>query len=121
MTDIITDIAAGLIIAAASSIAGGLWQWARHARQTESEETRRRQNHDMLVDEALRILMLCRLEDYQDRMVANDGVADNDAKTRAQHVYDMYHKLGGNGHGTQVNWDIQNAPIEHRPTEQTRP
>ena len=39
------------------------------------------------------------------------GVADNDFKLRAQRVYDAYHGLGGNGHGTQINNDIQNAPI----------
>lgn len=42
------------------------------------------------------------------------GVADNDFKLRAQRVYDAYHGLGGNGHGTQVNNDIQNAPIAPR-------
>ncbi|KLN89566.1 hypothetical protein LMG11583_0303, partial [Bifidobacterium bifidum] len=28
--------------------------------------------------------------------------------------YYAYHGLGGNGHGTQVNNDIQNAPIAPR-------
>ena len=44
-------------------------------------------------------------------VVANDGIADNTAKRTAQLVYDSYHSLGGNGHGTQVNQDIQDAPI----------
>lgn len=117
MDELITSVVAGLIIAVVSSIAGGLWQQAKQARQLESEETARRKHHDNLVDEALRILMLCRLEDYQDTMVRNDGVADNDAKLRAQRVYDVYHMLGGNGHGTQVNDDIQQAPI--KPVKQT--
>ena len=47
-------------------------------------------------------------------MVANDGIADNTAKRTAQLVYDSYHSLGGNGHGTQVNQDIQDAPIAPR-------
>ena len=41
----------------------------------------------------------------------SDGIADNTAKRTAQLVYDSYHSLGGNGHGTQVNQDIQDAPI----------
>ena len=42
------------------------------------------------------------------------GIADNDLKTRAEGVYATYHALGGNGHGTQVNQDIQDAPIAPR-------
>lgn len=46
--------------------------------------------------------------------LSNDGIADNTAKRTAQLVYDTYHSLGGNGHGTQVNQDIQDAPIALR-------
>ena len=59
----------------------------------------------------VRVLLLCKLEQMQREMVANDGIADNTAKRTAQLVYDSYHSLGGNGHGTQVNQDIQDAPI----------
>lgn len=62
----------------------------------------------------VRVLLLCKLEQMQREMVANDGIADNTAKQTAQLVYDTYHSLGGNGHGTQVNQDIQDAPIAPR-------
>ncbi len=73
-------------------------------------DMRRGCEHEKLVDEALRTLLLCKLEQQQDTMVHDHhGVADNDFKLRAQRVYDAYHGLGGNGHGTQVNNDIQCA------------
>lgn len=114
MDEIITSVVAGVIIAAVSGLAGILWQKVKAARTAETMETARRVKHDRLVDEALRILMLCRLEDCQDAMVTNHGIADNDAKLRAQRIYDVYHAMGGNGHGTQVNRDIQNAPIQQK-------
>ena len=46
-----------------------------------------------------------------DEVITNGGIAGNAAKRTAQLVYDSYHSLGGNGHGTQVNQDIQDAPI----------
>ena len=51
----------------------------------------------------VRVLLLCKLEQMQRDMVANDGIADNTAKRTAQLVY-----------GTQVNQDIQDAPIAPR-------
>ena len=119
---------AGLLIAAISAIAAGLWHQLKNLRsQIADEETRRAEHeqlmadmrrgceHEKLVDEALRTLLLCKLEQQQDTMVHDHhGVADNDFKLRAQRVYDAYHGLGGNGHGTQVNNDIQNAPIAPR-------
>ena len=126
--DIITSVVAGLLIAAISAIAAGLWRQLKNLRsQIADEETRRSEHeqlmadmrrgceHEKLVDEALRTLLLCKLEQQQDTMVHDHhGVADNDFKLRAQRVYDAYHGLGGNGHGTQVNNDIQNAPIAPR-------
>lgn len=126
--DIITSVVAGLLIAAISAIAAGLWHQLKNLRsQVADEETRRSEHeqlmadmrrgceHEKLVDEALRTLLLCKLEQQQDTMVHDHhGVADNDFKLRAQRVYDAYHGLGGNGHGTQVNNDIQNAPIAPR-------
>ena len=126
--DIITSVTAGLLIAAISAIAAGLWHQLKNLRsQIADEETRRAEHeqlmadmrrgceHEKLVDEALRTLLLCKLEQQQDTMVHDHhGVADNDFKLRAQRVYDAYHGLGGNGHGTQVNNDIQNAPIAPR-------
>lgn len=121
-------LTAGLLIAAISAIAAGLWHQLKNLRsQIADEETRRSEHeqlmadmrrgceHEKLVDEALRTLLLCKLEQQQDTMVHDHhGVADNDFKLRAQRVYDAYHGLGGNGHGTQVNNDIQNAPIAPR-------
>lgn len=115
--DIIASVVAGLLIAAISAIAAGLWHQLKNLRsQIADEETRRSEHeqlmadmrrgceHEKLVDEALRTLLLCKLEQQQDTMVHDHhGVADNDFKLRAQRVYDAYHGLGGNGHGTQVN------------------
>jgi hypothetical protein len=70
--------------------------------------------HDSPLSEGVRTLLLCKLEELQADMVASHGIADNSLKTRAQKVYDAYHALGGNGHGTQINNDIQDAPIAPR-------
>lgn len=67
-----------------------------------------------LLEQAVRELLLCRLEDLRAEMVANDGIADEELKGRSQRLYDVYHGLGGNGHGTSLNNDIQNAPIAPR-------
>lgn len=63
----------------------------------------------------MRELLLCQLEDLRREMVIeHDGVADEDLKSRSQGLYDSYHSLGGNGHGTSLNDDIQSAPIAPR-------
>ena len=63
----------------------------------------------------MRELLLCQLEDLRREMVIeHDGVADEDLKARSQRLYDSYHSLGGNGHGTALNNDIQSAPIAPR-------
>ena len=64
-----------------------------------------------VLEQAVRELLLCRLEDLRAEMVARDGIADEDLKGRSQRLYDVYHELGGNGHGTALNDDIQSAPI----------
>lgn len=71
-----------------------------------------------VLEQAVRELLLCRLEDLRAEMVARDGIADEDLKGRSQRLYDVYHELGGNGHGTALNDDIQSAPIAPR---QSRP
>lgn len=66
----------------------------------------------------LRELLLCQLEDLRREMVIeHDGVADEDLKSRSQRLYDSYHSLGGNGHGTSLNNDIQSAPIAPRQSQ----
>lgn len=72
---------------------------------------RSRIKRDGAMDVGLRVLLLCELERQQRELVAGGATADNETKARAQTVYDAYHQLGGNGHGTQVNNDIQNMPI----------
>jgi hypothetical protein len=69
---------------------------------------------DSPLSEGVCVLLLCKLEAMQAEMVANHGIADNALKARAQKAYDAYHALGGNGHGTQINNDIQDAPIAPR-------
>ena len=50
----------------------------------------------------------------REMVIEHDGVADEDLKSRSQRLYDSYHSLGGNGHGTSLNDDIQSAPIAPR-------
>ncbi|WP_043167395.1 hypothetical protein [Bifidobacterium callitrichos] len=135
MDEITTSVVAGLIIAVVGWIAGGLWRQLKMARAALKEDVQRkreheelmaymrgRQAHDRLVDEGLRTLLLCNLETMQDHMVYdNHGIASNDMKFRAQRIYDAYHSLGGNGHGTQVNADIQDAPIAPKPSTPDNP
>ena len=51
----------------------------------------------------MRELLLCKLEQLRAQMVAGGGVADEDLKSRSQRIYDAYHGLDGNGHGTAIN------------------
>ena len=100
----VNPIAQQLVIWATTGIItalGGymLGWWRGYRRKSDAMQT------------GVRVLLLCKLEQMQREMVANDGIADNTAKQTAQLVYDSYHSLGGNGHGTQVNQDIQDAPI----------
>ena len=126
--DIITSVVAGLLIAAISAIAAGLWHQLKNLRsQIADEETRRSEHeqlmadmrrgceHEKLVDEALRTLLLCKLEQQQDTMVHDHHASPTMTSNSApQTCLRRYHGLGGNGHGTQVNNDIQNAPIAPR-------
>lgn len=66
---------------------------------------------DRALEEGVRELLLCELERLHARMVDDGGIADESLKARAQRIYDAYSGMGGNGHGTQVNTDIQHAPI----------
>lgn len=71
-------------------------------------------DNTFVLERAVRELLLCRLEDLRAEMVDHDGIADEDLKDRSQRLYDVYHELGGNGHGTALNDDIQSAPIAPR-------
>lgn len=113
--DIITSVVAGLILAAVGGLCGVLWQQLKTAKRGVDARRRADEKRERLFGDALRTLLLCKLEQYQDHMVADGGIADNNLKLRAQRVYDIYHALGGNGHGTQVNADIQSAPIQAKP------
>ena len=82
---------------------GGVLSWWRGARR-----------RDWALEAGVRELLLCQLESLHSQMVAAGGVASEDLKARAQRIYDSYHGMDGNGHGTQVNDDIQHAPIRPR-------
>ena len=81
--------------------------------QVDASLTQLDQRLDPLQD-GVKTMLLCKLEQMQREMVDAGGIADNDLKTRAEGVYATYHALGGNGNGTQVNQDIQDAPIAPR-------
>lgn len=77
----------------AVTVLGLMWRWGR------------------AMVNGMRELLLCRMEDLRREMVDHDGIADEDLKARSERLYDSYHALGGNGHGTMLNNDIQTAPI----------
>ncbi|OXM99280.1 DUF4436 domain-containing protein [Bifidobacterium vansinderenii] len=104
----LSDFDQSLIMWAVTTIAGALggyvlawWRGRRHLEDAMSD--------------GVRELLLCKLEEFRATMVRQGGVADDDLKFRAQRLYNCYHQLGGNGHGTAVNDDIQRAPITHKP------
>lgn len=104
MTDV--PLWATILVAVITACGGSAVTWLLH-----------RLDQRSLLAAAVRELMLCRLEDFRHEMVAARGIADDDLKTRAQRLYDIYHAMGGNGHGTALNDDIQRAPVaprEHR-------
>lgn len=117
MDEIITSVVAGLILTGAGSICGILWQQIRTYKTQHDQDKQENTTTLRLLSDGVRVLLLCKLESMQRTMVANHGVADNDEKASAQRIYDVYHALGGNGHGTQVNEDIQSAKIEDVPEE----
>lgn len=67
--------------------------------QVDASLTQLDQRLDPLQD-GVKTMLLCKLEQMQREMVDAGGIADNDLKTRAEGVYATYHALGGNGHGT---------------------
>lgn len=90
----IVDWLVPFICGGVATVLGLMWRWGK------------------AMVNGLRELLLCQLEDLRREMVIeHDGVADEDLKSRSQRLYDSYHSLGGNGHGTALNEDIQSAPI----------
>lgn len=114
MSEIIISVTAGLIIAAVSAVGGNLYQRLRQARETAEQLEDGRRRRSELISDGVRELLLCKLESLRHEMVMAGGVADDDLKARAQRLYDIYHQMGGNGHGTELNRDIQRAPIAAR-------
>ena len=89
----IVDWLVPFICGGVATVLGLMWRWGK------------------AMVNGLRELLLCQLEDLRREMVIeHDGVADEDLKSRSQRLYDSYHSLGGNGHGTSLNNDIQSAP-----------
>lgn len=107
-----TPFAQSILIWAVTNLLAALAGWLTANR-------RRRRTHDDAIDAGVRVLLLCELERQQRELVAGGATADNESKARAQTVYDAYQALGGNGHGTQINQDIQNMPIAPKRTNQT--
>lgn len=62
-------------------------------------------------DNALRVLLFCQLEKINDRQVRAGHVCPMAVKERAEQIYGAYHRLGGNGLGTQMIADIRDAHI----------
>lgn len=104
---IVVSVVSGLLISVVSVVGGALYQQLRQARAAAARSE--------LIGEGVRELLLCRLESLRHEMVVAGGIADDDLKARAQRLYDIYHQMGGNGHGTQLNLDIQRAPIAAKP------
>ena len=93
----IVDWLVPFICGGVATVLGLMWRWGK------------------AMVNGLRELLLCQLEDLRREMVIeHDGVADEELKSRSQRLYDSYHSLGGNGHGTALNEDIQSAPIAPR-------
>lgn len=118
MDDIVTSVVAGLIIAASCTVSGILWQQLKQAREKPRLQEARQERQLDLLSEAVRELLLSKLETIRRHMVFDDdGVADDATKKESQRIYDIYHAMGGNGHGTALNNDIQTAPIAPKPKE----
>lgn len=100
MNPIIQSLVIWIITGALGVAAGWIASWWKGARR-----------RDKALEEGVRELLLCQLETLRSQMVADDGIASEDIKARAQRIYDSYHGMGGNGHGTAINDDIQHAPI----------
>lgn len=76
-------------------------------------------DHNGAQDNALRVLLFCQLEKINDRQVAAGHVCPVHIKERAEQVYNAYHRLGGNGLGTQMIEDIRDAHIAPPPDKDT--
>lgn len=103
MTPIVQSVIIWIITGLLGAAVGAAVSWWRGSRR-----------HDRALEAGVRELLLCKLEQLRAQMVAGGGVADEDLKSRSQRIYDAYHGLDGNGHGTAINDDIQHAPIRPR-------
>ena len=63
------------------------------------------------LEEAVRVLLFCKLERINDDQVEAGHVCPTHVKERAEQIYAAYHGLGGNGLGTQMINDIRDAHI----------
>lgn len=103
MDPILQSVIIWIITGLLGLLGGWLLSWWRSERQ-----------RDRLLESGVRELLLCKLEQLRQEMVERGGYADDNVKARASRIYQAYQGLGGNGHGTQVNDDIQRAPAYPR-------
>lgn len=103
MDPIVQSVIIWIITGLLGAAVGAAVSWWRGSRR-----------HDRALEAGVRELLLCKLEQLRSQMVAGGGIADEDLKSRSQRIYDAYHALDGNGHGTAINDDIQHAPIRPR-------
>lgn len=123
MTDeIITSLVSGFILSGVGALCGILWAKLKQARlEARAHENRQERVLDALSN-GVRELLMCKLESLRHTMVHDQqGIADDEFKAQSQRIYDCYHALGGNGHGTAINDDIQHAPIAPKTRKEIMP
>lgn len=106
---------AAIVVAAIGSLGGGggVMMWLLHRWETRHASVSQQQLETALgpLRDGVKVLLRCNLERAETDMVMAGGVCSIAKKQQAEAVYDAYHRLGGNGVGTQMIDDIRNARI----------
>ena len=71
-----------------------------------------RLDHDNPMRQAIRILLFLKLELFFKQMVDAGGIMSIEDKRTAEDIYTAYHRLGGNGVGTEMIQQIREAHIK---------
>lgn len=98
---------------------GGVMMWLLHRWETRHASVSQQQLETALgpLRDGVKVLLRCNLERAETDMVMAGGVCSIAKKQQAEAVYDAYHRLGGNGVGTQMIDDIRAAHIAKSMTD----
>lgn len=100
-----------LLTMALTTVLGWALGALREKAKASREDRRAEQDERDTARSTDRLLLFYRLADLHDQYVVRGEPCPPTAKESAQELYELYHKLGGNGAGTQMYTEIMEAHV----------